>query len=84
MLDGKEPYFINEQGTKWWKNDTLTKYAQEQINTDHAVYEIEDKLGYQTRVLIDKLGIIEEDGSLEAMAYKIDKWAIITNGGIES
>jgi len=82
MLDGKEPDFINPEGTKWWKDTNLTEYAQEQINKEHAVFEIQTTNGKQSRVLIDKNGVLEEDGSLEAMAFKIDKWALIINGSL--
>ena len=77
MFETREPDFINEEGTKWWKDDIITEYAQrEDINgtsLNVVCFVIELKDGYKSRVLInDKQEIIEEDQKVEVMGVKID------------
>ncbi len=72
-----EPDFVNEEGTKWWKDKSTTDWAQreDQFGTslDMIVYLVEKTDGYMTRLLLDTDGnLIDEQQNLEALAVKID------------
>lgn len=72
-----EPDFVNDIGTKWWRDADTTQYAQKfdknGISLDSVCFFVEDSSGYRTRVLISYTReIIEEDQTLEGMAIKID------------
>ncbi len=73
----KEPDFVNELGVKWWKDESITNYAQkEDIHgtvLNAICYFIEETNGHRTRVLVSKnKEIIEEDQTLDGMGSKID------------
>ena len=75
-LKENEPDFVNEEGTKWWKERYLTDWAQnpDMFNTTlpMVAYTIETKEGYRSFVLIDAEGIVDSSQSSEAIACKID------------
>jgi hypothetical protein len=73
----EEPDFVNELGVKWWKDETLTDYAQREDALGTALnavcFYIEEPCGTKSRVLVSKgEEIMEVDQSLEGMAIKID------------
>lgn len=79
-----EPDFVNEIGTKWWKDELTTQYAQrpgkQGIPLMCTCYALEMVDGYKMRVLVDVNGnIIEEDQSLEGLACKIDVRKFLLN-----
>lgn len=74
------PYFVNEEGTKWWVDKELTQYARKEdkngVSLNMTCFIIETKVGYRTRVLVSNVvgstSILEEDQLYEGMAMKID------------
>lgn len=73
-----KPDFVNEIGTKFWKDKILTDHAQYTDNTkcklDAVCFYVELKTGERTYLLVDKNTnepIAEEPG-IEAMGVKID------------
>lgn len=72
------PDFVNELGTKWWRDESMTNWAQKKdlhgTTLDMVCFFIELTDGTRTRVLVCKntQEIVEEDASLEGMACKID------------
>ena len=71
-----EPFFVNEEGTKWWHDEQLTSYCrkEDQFGTkfDGNVCYIETKEGYRSRVLVIDGKLVEEDQKLDSMAVKIE------------
>ena len=73
----EDPIFINEEGVKWWIDESTTKYAQKEdkhgTKLDAVCYVTEEPNGRKTRVLVSKnQEIIEEDQTLDGMGCKID------------
>ena len=71
------PDFVNPEGTKWWREMSLTRYAQKEDRhgtvLDVVCFLIETADKYRTYVMVSRdQAIIEEDQSLEAMGIKID------------
>ena len=73
---GTDPYFVNDEGTKWWKDQHTTDYATRKDNNDISLevycFYIESITGYRTRVLVDRNGVLCEDQTLEGIGSKID------------
>lgn len=71
-----EPFFVNEEGTKWWKDDSLTKYCRNPdingIVLNGTVCYVERADGYRTRVLVMNDKIIEEDQTMDGLGIKIE------------
>ncbi len=66
----KEPDFVNEQGTKWWKDHYLTEYAND---VDCTVWFVETCTGGRTRILVSHNGhALYDDTNLEGMCCHID------------
>lgn len=73
------PLFVNEQGTRWWKDEDLTKYAQrrDKFNTalpDIIVYFVLTSDGRRTRAIVDnaKGEFVYENTTLDGIACYID------------
>jgi len=71
-----EPFFINEEGTKWWHDEATTAYCVNEdrngISLKANACFIETIDGYRSRLIIMNGKIIEEDQSLESLATKIE------------
>jgi len=74
----QEPDFVNEVGTKWWKDTQMIKYAQEKdvhgTSLDATCYFVEFADGYRTRLLVSNKNknIMEDDQTIDGMGSKID------------
>lgn len=74
----REPDFVNDLGTKWWRDEYITALAKKedrnQVSLNAVCFLVETKDGYRTRCLISEETneIIEEDQSLEGMGIKIE------------
>lgn len=82
-MDGKificdrEPDYVNKEGTKWWKDDQLTKYARRsgegRIKLEKVtVCAAEFKNGKKCYVILDDGKIIFESIYSEAIAIRLD------------
>lgn len=82
MIDdvwNSKPFFVNEIGTKWWKDQDITDWAQKPDQFGTVLPEvygffIQEIGGRKTRVLINNTthAIIYESQLLEAVAVYID------------
>lgn len=80
MIDifSTEPTHVNENGVKWWLDESLTKYSRnhngekDESMKDVVVWCVERPNGYRTRVMTEGNEILEENQTLEGMACKID------------
>jgi len=74
----REPDFINDEGFKWWKEDSITDYArrEDQFGTvlKATCFVVEEPgTGRKTRLLVSEdQEILADEQGLEAMAIKID------------
>lgn len=72
-----EPDFINEEGFKWWIDESMTKYAQKEdkdgisLNTTR-VFFVEEPKGSKTRVIIMDNELVCESTSIEGVCSYID------------
>lgn len=71
------PVFVNELGTKWWKDQTTTDYAQRPdafgVSLNAVGYFIELNDGHRTRLLLSTHGTVLAEGqSLDAIGTLID------------
>jgi hypothetical protein len=76
-VDDVEPDFVNEHGVKWWLHESLTRYAGKPLRNlprldDAIVYLTERQNGYKAFVLVLQGNAVDEDQTLEGMAFKID------------
>lgn len=78
LLYSDKPDFVNEIGTKFWKDQVLTDHAAKVDalgrRLDAVCFYVELKTGERTYLLVDKKTnepIAEEPG-IEAMGVKID------------
>ena len=76
-LVDREPDFVNPEGVKWWKeNSVLDKHAKEALGEKASVWIVQtpDQAKYDIGeyLLLDGNDIIANCSGLEAMAYKID------------
>ena len=71
---GEQPDHINEEGTKWWLDKSMLKYAKRRKVAGYIPYIVETKDGEKTRVLVDKdkQRVVYETPGMEAMACFID------------
>lgn len=73
-----EPDFINEEGTRWWKSDVLTRHAERSLGKSYRVYAAQTAKDERAYLLLDdENNIIDDDIQLEGMAYKIDKHQLL-------
>jgi hypothetical protein len=72
------PDFVNEIGTKWWKEPDITRYAQKEdrygIKISAVAFLIETVDKFRSFVLVSKDTnmVIAEDQTFEGMGCKID------------
>lgn len=76
-LVNKEPDFINPEGVRWWKeNSVLDKHAKESLGEKASVWIVQTpeqfELNMGEYLLLDGDQPIANCSGLEAMAYKID------------
>ena len=72
-----EPYFVNEQGTRYWLEECLTDYAK---NPDlsgvclpsHRAWLVQLKDGEYTYLLTEGTTPVYEGKSIEQIAVRID------------
>lgn len=72
MIEEREPDFINEKGTKFWKDLDVMKYIKSLGLKDIFPYIIEDAKNNRTRVLIKNNNYIYENPNVEAIATRLD------------
>ena len=76
----EEPDFINDVGTRWWKNDILTRHAEEKLGKGYRVYVAQSIEGARDYLLLDDNNeILDGDHRLDGMSFKIDKHWLIRN-----
>lgn len=76
------PISVNEQGTKWWIDESSNAYIKTQakirnIRTDLKAFFVETKHGERSRLLVRKDAVVESSPGLEAFGALIDKWILI-------
>lgn len=78
-LFNSPPLFVNAEGTRWWKDESLTQYAHKRdaFNTslpDIIVYFVQTTDGKRTRAIVDnaKGTFVYENTTLEGIACYID------------
>lgn len=77
-LFSKEPDFINDEGTRWWKDAVLTKHAERSLGRGYRVCAVQTEDDRRAYLLLDdENNIIDDDHQFEGMAYKIDKHELI-------
>lgn len=73
----RPPDHINEQGSKFWLDKSLTQYARDpgrlgvSLNAVTALI-VTDPQGITTRLLMEGQDVLAEDQSLESIACRID------------
>lgn len=72
-----EPYFVNEQGTRYWLEKELTEYAKSPDKDGiclprHRAWIVQLKDGQYTRLLTEDTEPVYEGSSIEQIAVKID------------
>lgn len=83
-FEGDDPYFVNDEGVKFWVEETLTKAAKNKFKDvkDIGVFVVEP-LNKQPIYLIVKNGLpIYENTQYEAVATHLDimKFMTTTDG----
>lgn len=76
----RTPDHVNEEGTKWWKQDHLTTYAQGR-GLDAKGYVVETIGGGKSYVVVMDGRIIADSPSLETVGVKIDVVAYLQTQG---
>ena len=77
-----EPYFVNEQGTRYWLEKGLTEYAKSPDKDgvclpEHRAWIVQFKDGEYTRLLTEGTDPIYEGRSIEQIAVRIDLLKLI-------
>lgn len=72
-----EPDFVNDLGTKWWLDDSLTAYAHTPNAKDVALpnvrcFIVELQGGVKRRLVVEGEEILREAGSIEDVATYLD------------
>lgn len=76
VWEREPPFFINEIGVKWWKEEYLTRYAQRPdsfgTTLDASAFVIERPDGYRCFVLLRDDKVVGDAQQSEAIAVQID------------
>jgi hypothetical protein len=71
-LTMNKPDFVNEQGSKWWRNESLDKYAKEKGLHGVTCWLVEAKSGQREFVILHDNQPEYSSPSFEHMAAHID------------
>ena len=74
--DTPDPYFVNEQGTKWWRDHETTEHALGQgpgVLHGAAAFIVETPEGLRSHVLVRKGAVIAEARQPEVLATMIGR-----------
>lgn len=78
MINESKPDFINKEGTSWWFQEDLTKYARKDLSEscrgipEAQVWICETKSKYRSYVVVLENKIINENQTLEGIACYVD------------
>ena len=75
--DTPDPYFVNEQGIKWWRDHKTTQHALRQgpgvVLHGAAAFIVETPEGLRSHVLVRKGAVIAEARQPEVLATMIGR-----------
>jgi hypothetical protein len=84
------PLFVNDEGVKWWLDESSTKYAHRVGNTgvplrNHVVYYVEFTDGTRSHVIVDqqKGAPVYEHKQLDAVGIYIDALRALAKEDLE-
>lgn len=67
-----KPDYVNEDGVKWWLDESIYQYAKIRDVTGYDFFLVECPDGYRTRVIVRQGVIIFESPRLEEIGVHID------------
>ena len=76
-MTNKTPDKINKEGTRFWLDKCTTDYAKQKGLKGIKVFIIEDRNGYQTRVITKGKKYLYEHQNLEAIGIRIDMLTLL-------
>ena len=76
-----EPDYVNPEGTKWWKSESLSNEAERELGKNYRVYAAQTVEDNRSYILIDDSDeVLDMDSSMEGMAIKIAKHMMLRRG----